>query len=254
MNPLKTTHSLGLALLACCGLGASGPLMAQAAGTADVQARSQVNTQSAFQDARAADQDARAAREAAEQAAAERRAGALTPRGQAQAEYSAWEADQASRRAERAAHEAKRAANQTGAASTAAQGGYALPNETLVQSHNAAGNASAASSAARQAALDAQMAAETARVATNAPPTPPAPPATPLHTYPSVAQVTVTSSPPDSVVGAYRIDMAALDTNGDGRLSGAEARANPTLSAEFAAVDNNGDGVLDTQELRGWMR
>ena len=69
MNPRTPKHSLRLALLAS-GLAASGSLMAQAAGTTEVQARSMANSQAAFQDARAADQDARAAREAAGQAAA----------------------------------------------------------------------------------------------------------------------------------------------------------------------------------------
>ena len=55
-------------------------------------------------------------------------------------------------------------------------------------------------------------------------------------------------------MGEYRIDMAALDTNGDGRLSRAEARPNATLTAEFRAVDSNGDGTLDATELKGWMR
>ena len=50
------------------------------------------------------------------------------------------------------------------------------------------------------------------------------------------------------------IDMSAMDSNGDGRISRAEARSNPTLTAEFRAVDNNGDGVLDAGELKGWMR
>ena len=82
----------------------------------------------------------------------------------------------------------------------------------------------------------------------------PAPPVQQVtETYPSEPLVTITSSQPDSVVGQYRIDMAALDSNGDGRLTRAEANPNPTLSAEFAAVDNNSDGLLDAGELKGWM-
>jgi len=100
--------------------------------------------------------------------------------------------------------------------------------------------------------MEAEAAAETARIATSAPPAPP-PRTPPAETYPSEPQVTITSSAPDSVVGDYRIDMAALDANGDGRLTRAEARPNATLSAEFAAVDNNGDGMLDSGELKGWM-
>ncbi|MBD7987849.1 hypothetical protein H9645_07385 [Luteimonas sp. Sa2BVA3] len=101
--------------------------------------------------------------------------------------------------------------------------------------------------------MEAQAAAEAARAAANAPPAPP-PRTPPAVTYPSEPQVTITNSAPDSVVGEYRIDMAAMDSNGDGRISRAEARANTTLTAEFRAVDNNGDGVLDAGELKGWMR
>ncbi|MBJ6980111.1 hypothetical protein JG616_12380 [Luteimonas sp. MC1782] len=101
--------------------------------------------------------------------------------------------------------------------------------------------------------MEARAAAERARAAASEPPAPP-PRTRPAETYPSEPQVTITSSAPDSVVGEYRIDMAALDTNGDGRLSRAEARPNATLTAEFRAVDSNGDGALDATELRGWMR
>ncbi|HEY4529940.1 MAG TPA: hypothetical protein VIG97_06390, partial [Luteimonas sp.] len=99
----------------------------------------------------------------------------------------------------------------------------------------------------------AQAAAATAQAAASAPPAPP-PPSPPAQTYPSEPQVTITSSAPDSVVGEYRIDMASLDTNGDGRLSRAEAGPNATLSNEFRAVDANGDGMLDANELKGWLR
>src|SRR5690606_32301607 len=138
-------------------------------------------------------------------------------------------------------------------ARSAAFGGTAVPREATVRSGQAAGSAVAAGAVARDAAERAQAAAATAQAAASAPP-PAAPPAPVTQTYPSEPLVTITSSPPDSVVGEYRIDMAVLDTNGDGRLSRAEARPNATLSAEFAAVDNNGDGVLDREELRGWLR
>ena len=64
----------------------------------------------------------------------------------------------------------------------------------------------------------------------------------------------VRSFEPDSVVGDYRIDFEALDADGDGVISRAEAAANPTLAAEFRAVDGNGDGRLDRDELSGWIR
>lgn len=64
----------------------------------------------------------------------------------------------------------------------------------------------------------------------------------------------VRSFEPDSVVGDYRIDFEALDTDGDGLIDRGEAAANPTLAAEFRAVDANADGRLDRDELAGWMR
>ncbi|WP_337243774.1 hypothetical protein [Luteimonas sp. gir] len=60
--------------------------------------------------------------------------------------------------------------------------------------------------------------------------------------------------PRPATTSPYRIDFAALDVNGDGYISRAEARANPTLSAEFDAVDSNRDGRLSREELAGWLR
>ncbi len=65
--------------------------------------------------------------------------------------------------------------------------------------------------------------------------------------------MTVTSSPPDSVVGEYKIDFDALDANHDGNLSRAEVRSNATLTGEFRAVDNDSNGRLSKEELKGWM-
>lgn len=56
------------------------------------------------------------------------------------------------------------------------------------------------------------------------------------------------------MVGDYRIDLDALDTDGDGYISRREARANENLSAEFNAVDANRDGRLSRAELSGWLR
>ncbi len=66
-------------------------------------------------------------------------------------------------------------------------------------------------------------------------------------------QVQVTSSAPDSVVGEYKIDFAALDSNGDGNLTRTEVQSNATLTAEFRAVDNDHNGKLSQTELQGWM-
>ncbi|HJR75177.1 MAG TPA: EF-hand domain-containing protein, partial [Luteimonas sp.] len=80
---------------------------------------------------------------------------------------------------------------------------------------------------------------------------PPPPPAQDMP--PPQAPVTVNSLPPDSVVGEYKIDFAAMDKNGDGNLSRAEARSNATLTQEFRAVDVDNNGRLSKNELKGWM-
>jgi Ca2+-binding EF-hand superfamily protein len=67
------------------------------------------------------------------------------------------------------------------------------------------------------------------------------------------AAVAVTSSPPDSVVGDYKIDFDALDKNHDGNLTRAEVKTNATLLGEFRAVDANRNGKLSKAELKGWM-
>ena len=86
------------------------------------------------------------------------------------------------------------------------------------------------------------------------PPQPePMPAAMPMPAASAQAQVAVTSSPPDSVVGDYKIDFDALDKNNDGNLSRAEVKSNATLSGEFRAVDNDRNGKLSKAELKGWM-
>ena len=251
MNMRTIQHPLRFALLAVLAAGA--PAWAQSAEGVGLRASTTETARGARDEARTAEEAARAAREAAELAEAQRRAGALTEHGQAQAEYSAWQADQASRRAERAAQQAGRAGNDAGASVAAAHGGAAQPMQVAGQSRTAATAATAASIAARDAAMEAEAAAATAQAAATAPPAPPAP-TLPVQTRPSEPQVTITSSPPDSVVGEYRVDMARLDTDGDGRLTRSEASPNATLSNEFRAVDANGDGVLDATELKGWLR
>lgn len=66
--------------------------------------------------------------------------------------------------------------------------------------------------------------------------------------------VTVSSNPPDTVVGDYRIDFNALDQDGDQRLGRTEVASNATLTAEFDAVDRDRDGWLDSNEVHGWKR
>lgn len=68
-------------------------------------------------------------------------------------------------------------------------------------------------------------------------------------------QIIVRSYEPRSVEGTlYRVDFAALDSDGDGYISRAEAKAHPTLDAEFNAIDSNRDGRLSREELAGWLR
>lgn len=68
------------------------------------------------------------------------------------------------------------------------------------------------------------------------------------------AQVTVRSIQPDSVIGNYHIDFAAMDVNGDGFISREEAQANPALADEFNALDTARRGKLSREQLAGWLR
>jgi hypothetical protein len=46
----------------------------------------------------------------------------------------------------------------------------------------------------------------------------------------------------------------ALDTNGDGRISRAEAQAAPALAAHFDQIDANKDGQVTPKEFRAYHR
>ncbi|MGO1541678.1 MAG: EF-hand domain-containing protein [Luteimonas sp.] len=89
---------------------------------------------------------------------------------------------------------------------------------------------------------------------------PPATPPTQSDTSSHVLQdergrdVRLTEHPPSSVVGDYGVDFDAMDTDGDGHISRAEARANQTLHAEFDGVDRDHDGRLSRDELADWTR
>ncbi|MCL1529339.1 hypothetical protein A7D16_18005 [Xanthomonas nasturtii] len=67
------------------------------------------------------------------------------------------------------------------------------------------------------------------------------------------SSVIVRSIQPSSVVGSYRIDFQAMDTDGDGRISRAEAQANPALADEFDALDVRHGGFLTREQLAGWL-
>lgn len=67
--------------------------------------------------------------------------------------------------------------------------------------------------------------------------------------------VTIRSFEPDTTLpDAYRISFEALDLDGDGYISRAEAAAHETLRTEFGGIDTDGDGRLSRQELSGWIR
>ncbi|SOU02270.1 hypothetical protein [Xanthomonas arboricola] len=67
------------------------------------------------------------------------------------------------------------------------------------------------------------------------------------------SSVIVRSIQPNSVVGSYRIDFQAMDTDGDGSISRAEAQANPALADEFDALDTQHSGHLSPEQLAGWL-
>jgi len=67
------------------------------------------------------------------------------------------------------------------------------------------------------------------------------------------ATVTVRSVQPDSVVGQYRFAFEALDVDGDGFISRAEAQANPALADEFTSLDTLHRGRLDRSQLQAWL-
>lgn len=68
------------------------------------------------------------------------------------------------------------------------------------------------------------------------------------------APVTVRTIQPNSVVGDYKIDFAALDTDGDGFISREEAQANPALADEFDSLDTARRGKLGREQLAGWLK
>lgn len=95
-----------------------------------------------------------------------------------------------------------------------------------------------------------------AQVAANPPPV--QDPRQPMQSVPPAApvdraNVTITDSPGNSISPNYRVDFAAMDANGDGAITRAEARGNPDLTREFHVVDGNHDGRLSREEMKGWI-
>ena len=116
--------------------------------------------------------------------------------------------------------------------------------EKASEAATAAGVAAGAAATAQAAAQDAQQAASTVQATTPASAMPPA-----------TGPVTVTSSPGNSISSNYHIDLAAMDTNGDGNIVRAEVSAsgNADLMREFHVVDANHNGRLTREELKGWL-
>jgi hypothetical protein len=50
----------------------------------------------------------------------------------------------------------------------------------------------------------------------------------------------------------YAVTIADLDSNGDGKISRAEAAPNGALSTEFKLVDRNHNGFITAAELANW--
>ncbi|MFP7723028.1 hypothetical protein [Lysobacter sp. A3-1-A15] len=67
------------------------------------------------------------------------------------------------------------------------------------------------------------------------------------------------ASPPPSVPvprGELQTEgdaWVALDTDGDGRVSRAEARENARFSARFGSMDTDGDGHVGQSEFAAWL-
>lgn len=62
------------------------------------------------------------------------------------------------------------------------------------------------------------------------------------------------SAQPASKPELQPVSFDSLDRNHDGKLSRAEARADPGLSMAFDMLDVNHDGYLSTAEFQAWPR
>jgi hypothetical protein len=250
LSKTKPSRTLSLALLVA--LGACGTAMAQdAALSVKEKVQATAAADAAVDDAHTAHADAESARESAKTADMITRQGALTAQGAATAAATSKIAQQSSLDAQRSSQQASHAAKAALGAKTATDYGN-QPVGSLDEAQRAAAAADVASMNAADAAAAAEAAAMATRDAATMPPTPvlPSPAAAGMT---DTSQVTVTSSEPDSIVGDYSIDFAAMDTNHNNSISRAEAKSNPTLTAEFAAVDNDHNGRLSKAELKGWI-
>jgi len=56
-------------------------------------------------------------------------------------------------------------------------------------------------------------------------------------------------SPPPAQSSQHGATFESLDTDGDGRISKAEAAANENVATQFARYDKNGDGYIEKEEV-----
>ena len=74
-----------------------------------------------------------------------------------------------------------------------------------------------------------------------------------MPTATATGEVTVTSSPGNSISSNYHVDFDAIDANNDGNITRAEAAGNADLMREFHVVDGNHNGRLTREEMKGWL-
>lgn len=63
-----------------------------------------------------------------------------------------------------------------------------------------------------------------------------------------------TQPAPSSQPAQQGASFESLDTNGDGKISRAEAAANSNVSAQFDKYDQNGDGYIERSEVNSANR
>ena len=70
----------------------------------------------------------------------------------------------------------------------------------------------------------------------------------------SSTQSAPTQPSPSSQPAQQGTSFESLDTNGDGKISRAEASANSNVSAQFDKYDQNGDGFIERSEVNSANR
>lgn len=249
---IRNTRTRILALAVITAIGMSGIAYAQI----------EAPRPDAVEDAEESRDDAEAAANAAESAAVSAEAAAdvadvledvpaPTVSGAVAADANAAVAADAAMAAGQAADQAADAAAAANAALRATQAG-SNPIGTAIEAEAAERAAHAAAQGAINSAVTAEAAASGAAQAVNPPPaTLAVAPVVPVGVDAQV--VTVNSMPGNSISSNYQIDFGAMDGNGDGVISRAEARVNPDLTREFHVVDMDNNGRLTREELKDWI-